>query len=56
MAADTEYDDEQGDEPRWLTSEERSAWLAVTALKALADDGALPLQFVEYALRRYALL
>ena len=30
--------------------------LAVTALKALADDGALPLQFVEYALRRYALL
>lgn len=31
MAADTEYDDEQGDEPRWLTSEERSAWLAVTA-------------------------
>lgn len=31
-------------------------WLAVTALKALADDGALPLQFVEYALRRYALL
>ncbi|WP_035819734.1 transketolase-like TK C-terminal-containing protein [Janthinobacterium sp. RA13] len=31
-------------------------WLAVTALKALADDGALPLQFVEYALRRYALV
>ena len=31
-------------------------WLAVTALKAMADDGALPVQFVEYALRRYALL
>lgn len=31
-------------------------WLAVTALKALADDGALPVPFVEYALRRYALL
>jgi hypothetical protein len=31
-------------------------WLAVTALKALADDGALPMQFVDDALRRYALL
>ena len=39
------------------TSMETSApWLVVTALKALADDGALPVQFVEYALRRYALL
>ncbi|MCA1860145.1 pyruvate dehydrogenase [Janthinobacterium sp. HSC-3S05] len=36
--------------------ETSAPWLAVTALKALADDGALPLQFVEYALRRYALL
>ena len=35
--------------------ETSAPWLAVTALKALADDGALPLQFVEYALRRYAL-
>lgn len=30
-------------------------WLAVTALKALADDGALPVPFVDDALRRYAL-
>lgn len=36
--------------------ETSAPWLAVTALKALADDGALPLPFVEYALRRYALL
>lgn len=36
--------------------ETSAPWLAVTALKALADDGALPLQFVNYALRRYALL
>ena len=36
--------------------ETSAPWLAVTTLKALADDGALPLQFVEYALRRYALL
>lgn len=36
--------------------ETSAPWLAVTALKALADDGALPLQFGEYALRRYALL
>ena len=31
MAADIDLDDEQGDEPRWLTPEERAAWLAVTA-------------------------
>lgn len=36
--------------------ETSAPWLAVTALKALADDGALPVQFVDYALRRYALL
>jgi len=36
--------------------ETSAPWLAVTALKALADDGALPRQFVDYALRRYALL
>ncbi|MGK5050533.1 transketolase-like TK C-terminal-containing protein [Janthinobacterium sp. RB2P8] len=36
--------------------ETSAPWLAVTALKALADDGALPLQFVDDALRRYALL
>lgn len=42
-----------GTDTRMETS---APWLAVTALKALADDGALPLQFVEYALRRYALL
>ncbi|NHZ44413.1 transketolase-like TK C-terminal-containing protein [Massilia aquatica] len=30
-------------------------WIAVTALKALVDDGALPAPFVQYALRRYAL-
>lgn len=36
--------------------ETSAPWLAVIALKALADDGALPLQFVDYALRRYALL
>lgn len=30
-------------------------WLAVTALKALVDDGVLPAQFIDYALRRYAL-
>ncbi|WP_198043898.1 transketolase-like TK C-terminal-containing protein [Janthinobacterium sp. 1_2014MBL_MicDiv] len=36
--------------------ETSAPWLAVTALKALADDGALPVQLVDDALRRYALL
>lgn len=36
-------------------TEASAPWLAVMALKALADDGALPMPCVDYALRRYAL-